>query len=49
MVHSVVVLMEVPIGLGRKSASLTADNALSVRKVSSILTHELDTSLTMYR
>ena len=33
MVYSIVVLMEVPAGLGRKSAGLTAEGSLSVRKV----------------
>lgn len=34
MVYSIVDLMEVPAGLGRKSESLTAKGSLSVRKVS---------------
>ena len=34
MVYSIVVLMEVPAGLGRKSPGLTAEDSLSVRKVS---------------
>jgi hypothetical protein len=33
MVYSIVVLMEVPTGLGRKSTSLTAEDSLSVQKV----------------
>jgi len=33
MVYSIVVLMEVPTGLGRKSASLTPEDSLSVQKV----------------
>ena len=36
MVYSIVVLMEVPAGLGRKSAGLTAEDSLSVRKVREI-------------
>lgn len=33
MVYSIIVLMEVPTGLGRKFASLATEDSLSVRKV----------------
>ena len=41
MVYSIVDLMGVPAGLGRKSETLTAKESLSVRKVSEFLSFGL--------
>jgi hypothetical protein len=48
MVYSILVVMEVRAGLGRKSGSLTDEESISVQKVSSNLACDLHGLLTCY-